>query len=78
MSGSAVSPLWLTKDRCLWTRAEFSARAELSDDVLAGYEAPYPQEKYKAGAKTLPSLVPISTDDPEHEANKKAIERFRN
>ncbi len=51
--------------------------SELSDDTIAGYEAPFPEEKYKAGARALPSLVPISTDDPEHEANKKAIERFR-
>jgi haloalkane dehalogenase len=52
--------------------------SKLPGDVLAGYEAPFPQERYKAGARALPSLVPISTDDPEHEANKKAIERFRN
>ncbi|MFX1301080.1 MAG: haloalkane dehalogenase [Promethearchaeota archaeon] len=51
--------------------------SELSDAIIAGYEAPFPEEKYKAGARALPSLVPISTDDPEHEANKKAIERFR-
>ncbi|UCB60972.1 MAG: haloalkane dehalogenase [Candidatus Bathyarchaeota archaeon] len=52
--------------------------SELSDDVIAGYDAPFPEEKYKAGARALPSLVPTSTEDPEHEANKKAIERFRN
>jgi haloalkane dehalogenase len=52
--------------------------SELSDDVIAGYEAPFPEEKYKAGARALPSLVPISTDDPAHEVNRKAIELFRN
>ncbi len=52
--------------------------SELSDEVIAGYEAPFPEEKYKAGARALPGLVPISIDDPEHEANKKAIEEFRN
>ncbi len=51
--------------------------SELPDDVIAGYEAPFPEEKYKSGAKALPSLVPITTDDPEHEANKKALERFK-
>jgi haloalkane dehalogenase len=50
----------------------------LSDDVIAGYEAPFPEEKYKAGARALPSLVPVSTDDPEREANRKALEVFRN
>ena len=34
-------------------------------------------DSFKAGARILPSLVPISTDDPEHENNKKAIERFK-
>jgi len=52
--------------------------SELSDDIIAGYEAPFPEEKYKAGARALPLLVPTSIDDPEHEANKKAMERFRN
>ncbi len=36
---------------------------QLSDDVLAGYEAPFPDENYKAGAATWPLLVPISPDD---------------
>ncbi len=49
---------------------------KLSDDILAGYDAPFPDDTYKAGARILPSLVPINTDDPEHEANKKAFEEF--
>jgi haloalkane dehalogenase len=49
---------------------------QLTDDILAGYDAPFPDDTYKAGARILPSLVPISTDDPEHEANKKAFEEF--
>lgn len=52
--------------------------SELSDDVIAGYEAPFPEERYKVGARALPGLVTTSTDDPEHEANKKAMEQFRN
>ncbi len=51
--------------------------SQLSDDVIAGYDAPFPEEKYKAGTRALPNLVPISKDDPEHEANKKAIELLR-
>ena len=48
----------------------------LSDDILAGYDAPFPDDTYKAGARILPSLVPITIDDPEHEANRKAFEEF--
>ncbi|MHA1727995.1 MAG: haloalkane dehalogenase [Promethearchaeota archaeon] len=52
--------------------------SKLSDDVIAGYEAPFPDETYKAGARILPSLVPISNDDPEYEANTRATEVFKN
>ena len=50
---------------------------QLSDDILRGYDAPFPDDSFKAGARIMPSLVPISKDDPEHEANKNGIERFR-
>ncbi len=50
---------------------------KLSKEVLNGYDAPFPDDSFKAGARILPSLVPISADDPEHEANKKAIEHFK-
>ncbi|TNF24304.1 MAG: alpha/beta fold hydrolase [Bacteroidetes bacterium] len=31
--------------------------------VLEGYEAPYPDEKYKAGLRMLPSLIPTGSED---------------
>jgi haloalkane dehalogenase len=49
----------------------------LSEEVMGGYNAPFPDDTYKAAARIMPSLVPISTDDPEHEANKKAFEELR-
>ena len=49
---------------------------KLSRDVLKAYDAPFPNDSFKAGARIMPSLVPITKDDPEHEANKKAIELF--
>ena len=48
----------------------------LPKDVLKAYDAPFPDDTFKAGARILPSLVPTSKDDPEHEANKKAWEEF--
>jgi len=51
-----------------------STVAKMSDVEVAAYEAPYPDESYKAGAKIFPSLVPTSTDDPESNNNKKAWE----
>ncbi|MFX1446198.1 MAG: haloalkane dehalogenase, partial [Promethearchaeota archaeon] len=50
---------------------------KLSKEILKVYDAPFPDDSFKAGPRIMPSLVPINTDDPEHKANKKAIEQFR-
>jgi haloalkane dehalogenase len=50
---------------------------KLSKEILNGYDAPFPDDTYKAGARIMPSLVPISIDDPEHLANKEAVEKFK-
>ena len=44
----------------------------LSDEELAAYNAPFPSEEYKAGARKFPALVPINEKDPESENNKTA------
>lgn len=46
----------------------------LSDDVVAAYDAPFPDDSFKAGARIFPSLVPTSPDDPAAFANRKAWE----
>ncbi|MCJ7650649.1 MAG: haloalkane dehalogenase, partial [Candidatus Lokiarchaeota archaeon] len=51
--------------------------SNLSDEVLRGYNAPFPNDFYIAGARIMPSLVPISREDPEHNANKKAVKMYR-
>src|SRR5262245_43622749 len=33
-------------------------------EVLAGYDAPFPDERYKSGARQFPMLVPTAPDDP--------------
>ena len=48
----------------------------LSKDILRGYNAPFPDDTYKAGPRIMPSLVPISKDDPEFGANTRAWEQF--
>ena len=49
---------------------------KLPRNVINAYNAPFPDDDFKAGARIMPSLVPITKDDPEHIANKKAIEQF--
>jgi haloalkane dehalogenase len=36
----------------------------LSDEVIAAYEAPFPEREYKAGAAAFPLLVPLTVNDP--------------
>jgi haloalkane dehalogenase len=42
---------------------------ELPAEVLAAYDAPFPDESYKAGARVFPMLVSASPDDPAVAAN---------
>lgn len=53
-------------------------KRRLSDQERAAYDAPFPDEQFKAGARIYPSLVPVKFDDPESEANRRAWEVFRN
>ncbi|MEI7618912.1 MAG: haloalkane dehalogenase [Actinomycetota bacterium] len=51
----------------------------LSAEVTAGYDAPFPDDTYKAGARIFPTFVPTSPDDPSHDANVAAwsvLEKF--
>ena len=50
---------------------------ELSPEVIAAYEAPFPEERYKAGARAFPALVPTRPDDPASAPNRKAWEVLR-
>jgi haloalkane dehalogenase len=56
---------WLVDRSCV---------SELGEEVKAAYNAPFPEERYKAGARQFPMLVPISPDDPASEPNRAAWE----
>lgn len=45
--------------------------------VVAAYDAPFPDETYKEGAREFPRLVPTSPDDPAHDANVAAWNALR-
>ena len=47
---------------------------DLGPEVIAAYDAPFPDEQHKAGARILPSLVPTSPDDPASADNVAAWE----
>ncbi|MDQ1686340.1 MAG: haloalkane dehalogenase [Frankiaceae bacterium] len=46
----------------------------LEPAVVAAYDAPFPDESYKAGPRAMPQLVPITPDDPGAIANQRAWE----
>ena len=50
----------------------------LPENVAAAYNAPFPDDTYKAGARIFPSLVPITPDDPASPANRRAWEVLSN
>jgi haloalkane dehalogenase len=47
---------------------------DLSDEIKAAYNAPFPDDSYKEGARQFPLLVPTSPDDPAAPANRTAWE----
>ncbi len=52
-------------------------KTKLTREVVAGYEAPFPDETYKAGARAFPRLVPTRPSDPAAAANRRAWEVLR-
>ena len=51
----------------------------LVPEVIAAYDAPFPDDAFKAGARIFPTLVPTSPDDPataDNEAAWEVLARF--
>lgn len=44
----------------------------MAADVCAAYDAPFPDERSKAGVRAMPGLVPTRPDDPASAANRAA------
>jgi haloalkane dehalogenase len=51
--------------------------SDMAPEVVAAYDAPFPNETYKEGARQFPLLVPTSPDDPAAPANRAAWDVFR-
>jgi len=47
-------------------------QTRLAPEVLAAYEAPFPDPSFAAAVRAMPNLVPASPDDPAAEANRAA------
>jgi haloalkane dehalogenase len=49
---------------------------DLSPEEIAAYDAPFPDESYKAGPRAMPQILPTSPDDPATEPNRRAWQRL--
>ena len=49
----------------------------LSPEIIAAYDAPFPDDSFKAGARAFPGLVPTTPDDPAADANHAAWKVLR-
>jgi len=47
------------------------------DEVIAGYDAPYPDARSKAGARAFPLLIPQTPDAPGAAAGQRVLEALR-
>lgn len=48
------------------------SHTNLPPEVRAAYDAPFPTDAFKAGARAFPDLVPMKPDDPALPANREA------
>ncbi len=75
-----MAEIWWRFREAITTAAEINVgwfvqggcRQQMSAEVRAGYDAPFPADEYCAGPRAMPGLVPTSPDDPAAAANKAA------
>jgi haloalkane dehalogenase len=58
-----------TPELHIGTIVSFGCTERLSPAVVDAYDAPFPDETFKEGARQFPKLVPTSPQDPAHDAN---------
>jgi haloalkane dehalogenase len=61
-----------TPDFAIGQIISLGTTTDLTPEVIAGYDAPFPDESYKAGARQFPMLVPTTPDDPASAPNRAA------
>jgi haloalkane dehalogenase len=54
-----------------------ACKTDPGDDVIAGYDKPFPNVASKAGARAFPLMLPTSPDAPGAEAGRRVLEALR-
>jgi haloalkane dehalogenase len=68
-----------TPDFAVGQIVNMGSTTDLTPEVIAAYDAPFPDDSFKAGARVFPMLVPTSPDDPAAAPNRaawKVLERW--
>lgn len=55
---------------------QLASESRLSKAEIAAYNAPFPSDRYKAGARAMPQLIPTRTDSPGSATNREAWQRL--
>jgi haloalkane dehalogenase len=51
---------------------QMGTTTDLPDEIVAAYNAPFPDDRFCAGPRRFPMLVPISPEDPSSQPNREA------
>jgi haloalkane dehalogenase len=54
-----------------------ACRHDPGDEVIAAYEAPFPNPEAKAGARAFPAILPLSPDAPGAQAGQRVLDALR-
>ena len=80
-----MSPAWeafrgfveRTEDLPVGFLVQGGAATDLPDEVVRGYDAPFPEPASKAGPRAFPLLIPLSPDAPGAEAGRRTLAGLR-
>jgi haloalkane dehalogenase len=66
-----------TEDPPLGLLVRNACLTDPGDEVIAGYEAPFPSAEYKAGARAFPAILPLTPDAPGAAEGRRVVEQLR-
>ena len=66
-----------TEDLPIGMLIQNACATDVPDEVIAAYEAPYPNIESKAGARAFPLMLPLTPTDPGAEEGQRAAEALR-
>jgi haloalkane dehalogenase len=66
-----------TEDLPIGFLVQGATATDLPDEIVAAYDAPFPDPAAKAGARAFPLLIPLSPDAPGAEAGQRTMEALK-